>query len=163
MKVFVTVGSMLPFDRLVRAADAWAAEHPEAQVIAQIGKSALRPVAMTWREMYAPREFRECCDAADVIVSHLGMGTVLTAAELGKPLVALPRRPGFGEVTNDHQSATARWLGGRPGLTLIDDPSALGQALATLPAGVGLGDLEDGRRRRLVACVRAFVLDALTE
>ena len=41
--IFVTVGTQLPFDRLVRAVDAWAAEHPQVDVFGQIGPASFRP------------------------------------------------------------------------------------------------------------------------
>lgn len=163
MKVFLTVGSMLPFDRLVRAMDAWAGQHPEAEVKAQVGDGAWTPAAFAARAMYAPPEYRSLCEWADVIVSHVGMGTVITAADLGRPLVALPRRASLGEVTSDHQSATARWLARRPGITIVEDETGLAAAieaathtsalpLPTHPAQVG--------RDRLVAALRQFLLDA---
>ncbi len=45
--------------------------------------------------------------AATAIVAHAGMGTILTALEMGKPLLVMPRRAALGEHRNDHQLATA--------------------------------------------------------
>ena len=64
---------------------------------------------------------KECTDrmvAADAIIAHAGMGTILTALEMGKPLLVMPRRAELGEHRNDHQLATAMRfadLGGRHG------------------------------------------------
>ena len=47
--IFVTIGSMFPFDRLIRAMDAWAAERaPETELLAQIGAGAYEPRNMPW-------------------------------------------------------------------------------------------------------------------
>ena len=37
MKIFATVGTQLPFDRLIRGLDSWAECNPEVEVFAQIG------------------------------------------------------------------------------------------------------------------------------
>lgn len=111
---------MLPFDRLVMAIDVWAGQHPSDQVVAQIGATKLRPTHMDCSEMMEPAEFKAQFAIADLIVSHVGMGTIITAAECQKPLVMLPRRPSLGEVTSEHQSATAKWLGARQGIWISE-------------------------------------------
>jgi len=162
VKVFVTVGSMLPFDRLLKAADDWAATHPQIEVRAQIGEGAYQPKAMKAVPMMAPEVYRQCCAEADVIVSHVGMGTAITAAEVHRPLVALARRPDFGEVTSDHQLATARWLGKRPGVFVIEDASELGQAIEQAArGGAAMQDLSHGERDRLIACIKNFIEDSV--
>ena len=160
MKVFVTVGSMLPFDRLVGAMDAWAAAHPGAEVFAQIGDGGAQPAHMPWASMLTPSDFRRRCAASDVIVSHAGMGTILSAAESGRPLVCLPRRPELKEVTSQHQVATARWLRERRGIRVIDDEAQLADALAeTVPAS-GSDTARDGADPQLIEAVRSFLLQA---
>jgi UDP-N-acetylglucosamine transferase subunit ALG13 len=42
------------------------------------------------------------------VVSHAGMGTILTALELGKPILVAPRLGRLAETRNDHQTATAQ-------------------------------------------------------
>lgn len=160
MKVFLTVGSMLPFDRLVRAMDAWARLHPQAEVRAQIGEGGWIPGAFSYQAMHAPGDYRALCEWADVIVSHVGMGTVITAAELGRPLVALPRRAALGEVTSDHQAATAQWLRGRKGITVVEDETGLGAAIESAAGGLAPDPAGDAGRERLIGVVRRFLLDA---
>lgn len=106
--IFVTVGTQGPFDRLVRAVDAWAAARGDPGVFAQIGKGAATPAHIRWAESVSPSEFLEHIRAARAVVSHAGMGTIITALEHGKPILLLPRRADLGEQRNDHQLATAR-------------------------------------------------------
>jgi UDP-N-acetylglucosamine transferase subunit ALG13 len=108
--IFVTVGTQLPFDRLVRATDSWAGAAPGREVFAQIGPSELRPSHIEYAKFMAPAECGERMRSAKAIVAHAGMGTILTALELGKPLLVMPRRAALGEHRNDHQLATARRL-----------------------------------------------------
>lgn len=162
MRLFVTVGSMLPFDRLIEAVDRWAQAHPQALVRAQTGGGRYQPQRMRFEAMLPPAAYRQACAEADLIVSHAGMGTVITAAELGKPLLVLPRRRDLGEVTSDHQQATARWLRERPGLTLVEDAADLGLGIASaLQDGSRMAMLARGEQDRLVATVRSFLAQAL--
>lgn len=108
--IFVTVGAQMPFDRLVRTVDAWAAGHPEHHVLAQIGDGASPPSAMHWTHRLDAATFRRCLFEADLVVTHAGMGTILTALELGKPTIVMPRRGQLRETRNDHQLATAESL-----------------------------------------------------
>lgn len=115
--IFVTVGTQLPFDRLLDAMDRVAAECDQP-VIAQAGTGA---VAVRWPNMdirarLAPDTFEALFRAADVVVGHAGIGTVLSAQAHQRPLIICPRRFELGEHRNDHQLATARHLDGRPGI-----------------------------------------------
>ena len=133
--IFVTVGSQMPFDRLIKAMDAWAAEHPEHRVEAQIGDSTYVPLSMTVYASMPPKLFIRKMAEADVVVAHAGMGTIINAAEYRKPLVLMPRRGTLRETRNDHQVATARWLNEKPGIFVADTetnlPGALSEALIT--------------------------------
>ena len=42
------------------------------------------------------------------MIAHAGMGSIITALELGKPIMVMPRRASLGEHRNDHQVATAK-------------------------------------------------------
>ncbi|HOF42031.1 MAG TPA: glycosyltransferase, partial [Candidatus Hydrogenedentes bacterium] len=109
--IFVTVGAQMPFDRLIAALDHWAETSKRTDIFAQIGESSFRPQHLRWTKFVNPDEFRELVETADVIVAHAGMGSVLTALELGKPIIVMPRRGALHETRNDHQVATARQLG----------------------------------------------------
>lgn len=119
--IFVTVGTQLAFDRMVAALDAWAGQHPAEEVFAQIGPSGLRPLHMKHAQFLPPAQVDELMRAADVIVAHAGMGSVLTALALQRPIVIVPRSAAKGEHRNDHQLATARWLQSRPGVFVAWD------------------------------------------
>jgi UDP-N-acetylglucosamine transferase subunit ALG13 len=130
--IFVTVGTQLPFDRLVRAVDDWAGETGAPAVFAQIGDSLYRPAHMEWAPYLPSVEFRRRIAAARLVVSHAGMGNFLMAVEARKPLIVMPRRAALNEHRNDHQLATAKWLRQHPGVTVVEDAA---QLAATLRCG----------------------------
>ena len=134
--IFVTVGSSMSFDRLVRAVDEWAGLQGRADVFAQIGQSDYRPKYITFVQFMDPPEFRERVRSASLVVAHAGMGSIITALELGKLIVVMPRREHLGETRSDHQLATAKHFEQLPNIVVAYDeselPSKIDQA-ETLP------------------------------
>ena len=116
--IFVTIGSLFPFDRMVRLVDGLAPSMPDETFFAQIGEGGYEPANIPFAQMLTRQEFMEKVRAADLIVAHAGMGSVITAMECGKPIILLPRVLEWGEHTTDHQMATARWLEDRPGINV---------------------------------------------
>jgi UDP-N-acetylglucosamine transferase subunit ALG13 len=155
--IFVTVGTQLPFDRLVSAVDAWAAAAPGRRVTAQIGPSDLRPAHLDAHAFIPPAECRRLLQSASVVVAHAGMGTILGALELGKPVLVMPRRAALGEHRNDHQLATARWFADEGGVSVAFDEADLARKLDELER------LDAGRRisayasDRLIGALRSFI------
>lgn len=105
--IFVTVGEQLPFDRLIRTMDEWAS-CSDRKVFAQIGESLWEPTHIAYKKFLSPEAFREKIQSAELVVAHAGMGTIISAMGVGKPLLVMPRQKALGEVRNDHQLATAR-------------------------------------------------------
>ena len=128
--IFVTTGSMFPFDRLIRVMDDWAANAGRSDILAQIGGGTYLPRQMEYTRSLSKKEFGEAMAKADLIVAHAGMGTVITAGRLGRPLVIMPRIQKWGEHTTDHQIATANWLRDKPGIFVADTDSDLPGAIS---------------------------------
>jgi UDP-N-acetylglucosamine transferase subunit ALG13 len=133
--ILVSIGTMLPFDRLVRAVDKWAEQHPKEEVVAQIGERGLyEPKHMRWMRLTGPDEFAALVDQSRLLVAHAGTGSFLLAAERRRPIVLFPRRAALKEHTSDHQLQTARWLREKSGvyvaMTEEELPNAIAAALA---------------------------------
>jgi UDP-N-acetylglucosamine transferase subunit ALG13 len=151
--VFASVGTMMPFDRLVQAVDEWARDNPDVAVEIQIGKGQYEPRHAPWSRLIGIADYQSRIDAADIFVAHCGMGSIISAIEAGKPLVMLPRLKRLGEHNTDHQLATAAHFGGRRGLYCVDDGDALQAKLTAL--------LRDGSDRP--AGIAAFAEPALLQ
>lgn len=84
--IFVTVGSVAPFDELIEAADQLAAEGKGG--FAQIGNGKYLPKNLKWFrfEKDLSRYYRE----ADVIITHTGAGTLFEIIREGKKAIAIP-------------------------------------------------------------------------
>lgn len=105
--IFVTIGTQLPFDRLIRIIDNLAPQLNE-EIIAQVYKCGFTPKNIKTVEFIAPDEFNSIFDKARLIISHAGMGTILSALQKNKPIIVFPRIAALGEHRNEHQLATAR-------------------------------------------------------
>ncbi|MDO5501459.1 MAG: glycosyltransferase, partial [Propionibacteriaceae bacterium] len=102
-KILVTVGGeQFPFDRLF---DAVATTLPEGiDVLWQAGETpvpeGLPGRVVTWLD-YA--EMERAVDEADLVITHAGVGSVLTVLSRGKLPLILARRRDLGEHVDDHQ------------------------------------------------------------
>ncbi len=106
--IFVTVGTDLPFDRMVKVIDEWARQNARQDVFAQIGAGGWEPEYIGFSNFLKPPEFTRFFKSADIIISHAGMGTILSALHFGKPILVMPKRASLGEHRSEHQVATAR-------------------------------------------------------
>ncbi len=106
--IFVTLGTDLPFERLLKVVDAWAGENGVRDIFAQIGRGTWKPENIDSVPFLCPLEFKQRFQAAELIIAHAGMGTILSALQYGKPILIMPRRASLGEDRNEHQLATAR-------------------------------------------------------
>ena len=147
----------MPFDRLVRAVDQWAASHDRSDVFAQIGATDYVPAHIEWVTTVDPDEFERRIADADVVVAHAGTGTILTALELGTPVLVMPRHAAKLETRNDHQIATAqRFLEmGRVAVAMDEHemPEKLDQ-LSGLAAG---GKISTSASPELIEALRSFI------
>jgi UDP-N-acetylglucosamine transferase subunit ALG13 len=157
--ILVTVGSMLPFDRLVRTIDQWGAENRNEELIAQIGNGSFEPSHMRWSRLINRRDFNSLIGRCRLIVGHAGIGTVITAQEAKKPLIVFPRRALLREHNNDHQLHTAHWLDDKPGIfvartesELLDTLNRLSQEHAEIVTSIS-----DGAPDHFIAQIRAFL------
>lgn len=127
--IFVTVGSMFPFDRLIKAMDDWTAANPGTEVLAQIG-GGREPAHMRWQRRLDRDAFGAAVRRAQLVVAHAGVGSVVTACAFGTPAVVLPRRQSLGEHTSDHQLETANWLRGKAGIHVADAEEEIAARIA---------------------------------
>ena len=130
--IFVTIGTQGPFDRLIRAVDQ-AAPSFKVPVIAQVSKGGNYKVKnMQTSEFMSFKEFNNNFEKANLIISHAGMGTIISALVKNKPILILPRLSKFREQRNDHQWATAKEFEKRKFVHTAYDESELQEKLSQL-------------------------------
>lgn len=131
--IFLTTGTQLSFDRLVRAVDEWAEKtKPPYQIFGQVLPPVHDPYVprnFETKARLAPKEYAEVFAKSHLIISHAGMGTILTALTQGKQICIMPRQVKYSEHRNDHQLATVARLGEHPGLFKAHDEHDLPRCL----------------------------------
>lgn len=130
--IFVTVGTDLPFDRMVRVVDNWASETGRYDIFAQIGEGGWEPHHIQFASFLTPPEYAEKFSSATAIVSHAGMGTILSALHYEKPILVMPKRASLGEHRNEHQLATAQWMKSMGKVNVAFDEDELRESLDLL-------------------------------
>ena len=107
--IFLTVGTLLPFDRLVMAIDKAIEEGLlEEDIIAQVGKGGAKGQNIECVEVVRKDKFDKHVKNASCLISHAGIGSITMALRHNKPLLVMPRLKHYGEHVNDHQLGTAR-------------------------------------------------------
>lgn len=140
--IFMTVGTILPFDRLARALDDWAlAQESPPKIVAQVGElrsDSYRPRGFEWVERVSPTDFRKHVTAAELVVTHAGIGTIVTALTQATPVLMMPRIAAFGEHVNDHQLETVKRFADMPGVRLARQAEDLGPQLDEMQGSANL-------------------------
>lgn len=155
--ILVTVGSQLPFDRLVAPVAAWARARGVQDIFFQHGGGAVDLAGFESAAFVSPDEAARLFDRARIVVGHVGMGTILGCLERGKPIVVMPRTAALGETRNDHQVAGARRFEGRPGIFVAWEPEAIAALLDRAESLAAAERIDTHAQPQLLAAVRAFV------
>jgi len=159
--IFASVGSMLPFERFVRAVDEWAGDHPQEEVFIQIGETGYEPRHAPFARMIPMADYRERLQSCDLFVAHVGMGSILQALQLRKQMLMLPRLQKLGEHTTDHQLHTAARFAHTKGILIVDDIVSLQREMSHLlvePLETGEG-ISDSASPELIGHVTTFLAD----
>jgi UDP-N-acetylglucosamine transferase subunit ALG13 len=155
--ILLSVGTQFAFDRLVRTVDEWALEAGRTDVVAQVGPSRYSPKAIKAFDYLEAKEFREYQQGAHVHIAHAGMGSILTALELGKPIIIMPREHTRGEHRNAHQLATAKRFCDKPGVHVGWDEPDIRKILDSIDTLIAGSTLSGKASPQLVEKLRTFI------
>ncbi len=145
--ILATVGTQLPFDRLIRILDGLAPSLGEP-IFAQLGNTTYVPHHLDFAESLSATEMQQRILDCSLMVAHAGMGTIIAARRHRRPLVVFPREVRHGEIRSDHQLAACDQLGSLPNVYVARDAEAL-QRLVTDPKIRTFVAPEGGPTRRL--------------
>lgn len=154
--IFVTVGTNeARFDRLLAALDAL----PDGgELVVQHGPSPIRPAGATCVDYLSFDEMVEKMREARAVVTHAGVGSVLTALLNGTRPIVVPRLQRYGEAVDDHQLLFGRRAASAGLVTLVEDTAELGAVIARQAASPPPPPRPD---ERLVADLRDYLADAV--
>lgn len=154
--ILVTVGTNeARFDRLL---EALAGLPAGTELFVQHGPSAVRPPGAACTDYLAFDEMAEKMREARAVVTHAGVGSVLTALLNGTRPIVVPRLQRFGEAVDDHQLAFGRRAASAGLVTLVEDTATLADAVARHQASPPPPPRPDPK---LVEDLRAYLADAV--
>ncbi len=137
--IFVTVGTHgQAFTRMLREVEALP---DQAQLVVQYGHGSPPPGVHRAAAFMAFGEMEEWFEAADVVVTHAGVGSILCARRAGHRPIVVPRYHELGEHVDDHQVELTRALSERGEVT----PAWRDEELAAVVAACGGSDREEWR------------------
>jgi UDP-N-acetylglucosamine transferase subunit ALG13 len=155
--IFASVGSQLPFPRMMQVVDQWAARNAATRVLAQVGDDEGEYVHCEVCKSMTAKQYAEAVRSAKVVVSHAGMGTVLTALQCGTPIIVTPRRGSLHEARGEHQLATAKWLEKTGSVSVATDEEHLGVLMDNLEDTVLGVRISSHASPQLIGAIRQFI------
>jgi UDP-N-acetylglucosamine transferase subunit ALG13 len=153
--IVVTVGTNeARFDRLLHAFES-GPPSPDEELLVQHGPSPIRPPGAICVDYLPYDELASAIRRARVVVTHAGVGSIMTALANGKRPVVVPRLRRFGEAVDDHQLQLGPRLH-QAGLVLfVERPDDVRTAIDA--TGHDADVVELGPDRRLVAELRDYL------
>ncbi|MBM6962071.1 beta(1,3)galactosyltransferase EpsH [Bacteroides caecigallinarum] len=103
--IFVTVGTQpQPFKRLFEKLESLVSSGIiKEKVIAQVGTNVIQNSNIQTFDYLPLKEMYNYMNSADLIISHGGTGSIITALKMGKKVIGIPRLSEYGEHINNHQ------------------------------------------------------------
>lgn len=111
--IFVILGTQkFQLNRLLKTLDMYIEQNLiEEEIIAQIGNSDYTPVHYTYKQFFDKEEFDSYIEKASLVITHSGVGSIITAINVRKPIIVYPRLAKYKEHVDDHQLDIARAFG----------------------------------------------------
>ncbi|MBU5687978.1 MAG: beta-1,4-galactosyltransferase [Candidatus Aenigmarchaeota archaeon] len=103
--IFVTVGTnQFSFNRLIKKIDELIRDGKiKEEVVIQIGHSTYEPKHAKWFRFESYEKIKELTSKSRIVITHGGVGSILTALMYKKTVIAVPRMKIFNEHVDDHQ------------------------------------------------------------
>lgn len=103
--ILVTLGTQdKTFERLLKAIDKQIKKgNIKDRVVVQAGFTKYESDNMEVFDLIPMKTFDKLMDEADLIITHGGVGSILSAIRKNKKIIAIPRLSKYREHTNDHQ------------------------------------------------------------
>jgi len=107
--VFVVLGTQkFQMNRVVKLIDDLVANGKlEMPVVAQIGHSDYKPKSFEFHRFLEKVEFDRLISEAQLLITHGGVGAIMTAINCKKPVIVVPRLAKYAEHVDDHQKEIA--------------------------------------------------------
>lgn len=123
--IFVTLGTQkFQMNRLMKAVDELAQEMDE-EIIIQSGNSTYKPEHCTAQAFMSSEEYKNKIESCSLLITHAGVGTIITGLNAHKPVIVVPRLASMNEHVDDHQIQIAEAFSSKKCVLYCDDLTRL--------------------------------------
>ena len=129
--IFVTLGTNdESFERLLKAIDKEIDKgNIKEKVIVQAGCTKYSSKNMEIFDLVTKEEFDKLISECDLLITHGGVGSILTGINKGKKVIAVPRLAKYKEHGNDHQLQIVENFSERKYILAVKDLNKLGKTI----------------------------------
>ena len=111
--IFVTLGTQkFQMNRLIESVDR-IAPGLEEDIFIQTGHSTLIPHNCQHSAFVATEQFNHMIQECSMLITHAGVGTIMTAITNAKPVIVVPRLEKYNEHVDNHQREIAQAFAGK--------------------------------------------------
>lgn len=103
--IFVVLGTQkFQFSRLLKEIDILVGQRKiDDEVFAQVGKSDYKPQNYATVDFLDKNVFEENMSSCDMLITHSGVGSIVSGINNDKPVIVVPRLEKYKEHVDDHQ------------------------------------------------------------
>lgn len=101
-------------------------------------------------------ELDKLIEKSNLVISHGGVGSMVTANQKGKKVIAVPRYKKYGEHVNDHQVGTIEIFAAKKYVMPIKDVSELEQALIDIKGFIPT-KYEKDKNSNIIGIIEKFI------
>ena len=119
-----------PFTRLLKEIDKLKNNKViKEDIVVQAGLTKYKSKNMEIHGLIQIDELMKLMEKSDLVITHDGVGSILSALQLGKKVIAIPRLAEYGEHTNNHQIQIVNEFFNTGYILKCDNPSDLENVL----------------------------------
>ncbi|MBR3163212.1 MAG: hypothetical protein IKF17_03850 [Clostridia bacterium] len=126
------------------------------KVVVQAGFTKYKSDKMQIFDMVSQDELNKLIEEADIIITHGGVGSIMSAVRMGKRVIAVPRLKKYNEHVNDHQLEIIDTFRKQGIIIGINDVSELSQALIDVRNLMGT-NLKSSQENKIVKIIDDFI------
>ena len=102
------------------------------EVIVQAGYTKYQSDKMKILDLIPREEFKEYQEKANIIITHGGVGSIISSIEKGKKVIAVPRLHKYQEHVNDHQKDIVEMFNKKGYIIGLKDVGELEKAISKI-------------------------------
>lgn len=129
--ILVTLGTQdKSFERLLKAIDKEIEKGTiQEKVVVQAGCTKYNSKNMELFDLIPTDDFEQLMSECDLLITHGGVGSILSGVTKGKKVIAAPRLAKYKEHTNDHQKQIVKEFSKEGYILALNDMNALGKTI----------------------------------